>query len=371
MIKIQDNIYYIGVNKAGRVSDNAYLITGAKNALIETVSDENADEYIKNIESVISVKDIDYLIFTHTEPHCLRSMEAIIGKNPNIEVIGTIPTVKNLKEITNSAFNESIAKNNSELDLGKGLTLRFTVAPNLPCPDSMLVFLGNGSALFCGCLFASEYVGDDLYNADFKYAAEYYKNNLLPFDAFVRGALGKVPDSTELIAPKIGGVIRDGVQNFTKKYAELVRAGEDGKKTVAVCYIPDGGYTAKMADIIAKALSENGVNVYMADAAGKGVGEALNSADALVIGASTLHRNAKKEIWDAVTSLNAVRVNGKPYFVFGSYGWSGEGLELVHQHLKMLRMKPFLKPIGVLFNPSEKDIRELTDTAARFAETLL
>ena len=223
----------------------------------------------------------------------------------------------------------------------------------------------------CGCLFASEYVRDDLYNADFKCAAEYYKNNLLPFDAFVRGALGKVPDSTELIAPKIGGVIRDGVQNFTKKYAELVRAGEDGKKTVAVCYIPDGGYTAKMADIIAKALSENGVNIYMADAAGNSVGEALNSADALVIGASTLHRNAKKEIWDAVTSLNAVRVNGKPYFVFGSYGWSGEGLELVHQHLKMLRMKPFLKPIGVLFNPSEKDIRELTDTAARFAETLL
>ncbi len=371
MVKIKDNIYYIGVNKENCVSDNAYLITGEKNALIDTVSDENADEYIKNIENVMPIKEISYLIFTHTEPHCQRSIELIRAENPDIEIIGTIPTVKNLKEITNTVFNERIAKNNSELDLGAGMTLRFTVTPNLPCPDSMIIFLENSGALFCGCLFASDYSGEDLFNTDFKFAADHYKNNLLPFAAFVRGAIEKVPKTTNLIAPKNGGIVTDGARDFIKKYAELTAPDKTEKRTVAVCYLPDGGHTAKMADTIVKALSENGVNVYSADASKDGTADALNGADALIVGAATVHRNAKKEIWNAITSLNAVRVNGKPYFVFGSYGWSGEGLELVHQHLKMLRMKPFVKPVGVLYAPSDKDIRELEDLAARFAEALL
>ena len=39
MFKIKDNIYCVGVNESERIFDNAYLITGEKNALIETVSD--------------------------------------------------------------------------------------------------------------------------------------------------------------------------------------------------------------------------------------------------------------------------------------------------------------------------------------------
>ncbi|MCH5210115.1 MAG: FprA family A-type flavoprotein [Oscillospiraceae bacterium] len=367
MFKVNDNTYYVGVSEAGKLSDGAYLITGEKNALIETVSDGYSDLYIQNIQEILSIREIDYLIFTHTEPRCLECVEKILELNPDIEIIGTIPTVKNLKEITNRTFNERIAKNNSVLCLGEDMTLRFTIAPNLPSPDSMLVYLENYKILFSGHLFASYFSAQEPVNADFTCLEEYYKDNLLPFRPFVAGALEKIQIDTSVICPCRGSIISDRVKEYIEKYVVLTAEETDKNKTVVICYPADNGYTNKMADIISDELLSNGIRVQQADACAEDIAKKLNSADALIIGTSTIHRNARNEVLHAVADLNAVSVNGKPYFVFGSYGWSGEGTEIIHNFLKMLRMKPVSKPFTVHFNPSEKDIEELRGIVKRFA----
>ena len=64
-IKLQDNLYSVGVlNPSLRVFDiimeskygtsyNAYLITGEKNVLVDTVHEAYFEEYLANIESVV------------------------------------------------------------------------------------------------------------------------------------------------------------------------------------------------------------------------------------------------------------------------------------------------------------------------------
>lgn len=76
---MSDNVYSVGViNPSLRVFDiimeskygtsyNAYLITGKKNVLVETVHEDYFDEYIYNVNCLIDISDIDYIIMNHTE----------------------------------------------------------------------------------------------------------------------------------------------------------------------------------------------------------------------------------------------------------------------------------------------------------------
>ena len=63
-------------------SYNAYLITGEKNVLVETVEANFFDEYLDNIQSVVDISKIDYLIMNHTEPDSLWFCGKAFGKEP-------------------------------------------------------------------------------------------------------------------------------------------------------------------------------------------------------------------------------------------------------------------------------------------------
>ena len=80
-MEIKNNVYYVGLlDKELNVFDvnmklkygtsyNSYLIKGQKyTALVDTVKDEFAEQYIKNIEEYINIKDINYLIVNHSDP---------------------------------------------------------------------------------------------------------------------------------------------------------------------------------------------------------------------------------------------------------------------------------------------------------------
>lgn len=91
-IKLKENLYSVGVlNPSLRVFDivmearygtsyNAYLITGEKNVLVETVEVNFFDEYLNNIQSVVDISKIDYLIMNHTEPDHSGSVAKQIGR---------------------------------------------------------------------------------------------------------------------------------------------------------------------------------------------------------------------------------------------------------------------------------------------------
>ena len=80
-IKLRENIWSVGIqNPALRVFDivmeskygttyNAYLVTGGeKTALIEAVHKDYFDELVRNVEEVMPIEKVDYLIMNHTEP---------------------------------------------------------------------------------------------------------------------------------------------------------------------------------------------------------------------------------------------------------------------------------------------------------------
>ena len=90
MLELKNNIFYVGVKDPTlRTFDifmeteygttyNAYLVKGEKTALIETAHEKLLDSYISNIEEIMPVSEIDYLICNHTEPDHSGSVKKIL-----------------------------------------------------------------------------------------------------------------------------------------------------------------------------------------------------------------------------------------------------------------------------------------------------
>lgn len=68
---------------------NSYVIKGSeKTAIFETVKEEFFEEYIERLESLnVDIKNVDYIIVSHTEPNHAGSIGKILDLAPNAKVL--------------------------------------------------------------------------------------------------------------------------------------------------------------------------------------------------------------------------------------------------------------------------------------------
>lgn len=352
---------------------NAYLVQGEKTVLIETVPAEFAAEYIANIEKIVPVAAIDYVILNHAAPEHAGALAVILEKNPDITVIGTIAALKNLKAITNCEFHELLAKDAQTLDLG-GVTLEFLIAPNLPWPDTMFTYLPEEHTLFSCDGFSAHICTateeSEAYQAAF---AEFYQENIAPQKEFAKKAVERLGEQNiSRICPGHGPVLK-AAKTAVQQYSIWSEPENKEQKTAAIFYVSATGYTKAMAEAIREGLEETNVAVQLVDAADctpEKIQKILQQADGILFGAPTVNRNVPKPLWDVVSCLDAISMQGVPMGVFGACGWSGEACNVLLQHLKALRFPIFETPQKVIFKPSPEDIKNIKVYAKRFADAL-
>lgn len=114
-IKLTDHVYSVGVLNPGlRVFDiimeskygtsyNAFLITGEKNVLIDTIHASFFDEYLQNIQQVVDLSSIDALIVNHTEPDHSGSIEKLLEQKPHLKIYCTGSAKKTLPTSSTTA----------------------------------------------------------------------------------------------------------------------------------------------------------------------------------------------------------------------------------------------------------------------------
>lgn len=341
-MRIKPDIYNVGAG-----GDNAYLLTGERNILIDTVSKEQSDELIKNIKKIISVDKIDCLICNHTEQNKTGAVDKLLKINPGICVIATVAGLRNLREMLNCEFNGQVAKDNSALCCGE-MKLNFFVTPNINWPDSMVTYEEKTKTLFSCDLFSDT-------------GSEYPE--------FVKNALERLEDY-EIDTICAG---RGTVQNNAKAVIDKYRAkyGEISNSGIVILYSSRYDSTEDMAETIRMVLGESDAVIFNARAGDvKIIANRINSASALIIGTQTENRQADKDVLDIITSLSPVKMRHKPFFVFGSYGWSGEGPQIIYNLLKNYGMKPFMKPFMSIFNLSDERREELKEHTLKFLKNI-
>ena len=390
-LKLRENFYWAGIlDDTLRVFDiimytefgttyNSYLYkAGDKVILFETVKEKFFDDYLKELEKLVDVTKIDYLVVNHTEPDHAGSVQRLLELNPGLKVIATPTAISFLQNIVNGDFCSIAVKDEQEMKIGS-ITLRFLHVPNLHWPDTMYTYIEEEQALVTCDSFGSHYSFDEILvsrvtnQEDYWKATKYYFDCIIgPFKPFMLQALERVRQlDVSMICTGHGPVLDTDIDKMYNTYEEWCTVvNPNQKKTVVIPYVSAYGYTGQLAEEIAKGIADSGdidVRSYdMVTADQAKVLEELGFADGILFGTPTIVGEALKPIWDLTTSIFAGTHGGKLASAFGSYGWSGEGVPHIIERLHQLRMRVPDEGFRVRFKPSEVDLLNAYDYGYNF-----
>ena len=394
-LKLKENLYWVGIEDFDmRVFDiimtteygssfNSYILKGSeKTALFETEKTKFFDDYLKEIEQVVPVKEIDYIIMNHTEPDHADGIGELLKLNPDITVYGTTAAINNLKQIMNREdFKFQIVKNLETLSLGD-ITLEFHTLPNLHWPDTMWTYAKEIKTLFpCdsfGSHFATKEVLRSLVTDEEGYwkATKYYFDCILgPFrHPFVENGLKRLETlDVDMICTGHGPVLDSHIDEIVAKYKEWCSEPAKDGKTVVIPYVTAYGYTEMLAKALAEGLNESGVKTELYDMVEEKDADkviaAITAADGLLIGSPTIVGEALPPIANLLNGLHAALVKGKPAAAFGSFGWSGEAVPNLSAKLTQLKYN-VQEGLKVKFKPSDADLAAAKEYGKTFASFL-
>lgn len=397
-IKIKDGINSVGVlNPNMRIFDivmrtefgtsyNAYLITGEKNILIDTVHPRYFDEYLENIQSIIDPGKIDYVIMNHNEPDHSGSLAKLFAIAPQIQVLASPAGKIYLGPITNTPeIPVAAVKDGDTLDIGGGKILKFIHAPFLHWPDTMFTWLEAEKVVFTcdffGCHYCEPRMLDKrvVYEKLFEEAFKVYFDDIFsPFKPYVQKGLAKLGElDADFVCTSHGPILTKGafLEKAKARYGDWSRPITRDRKQIPIFYCSAYSSTTRLAEKIAEGISsvlpEACVEVY--DINEHDLGELrgkMNAADAFMLGSPTINKDAVLPIWDMACAIDAINCKGTPVSAFGSYGWSGEAVPGLVARLKSLKMTVFEEGFVCRFVPSEEELSAAFEFGARFAQGL-
>ena len=329
---------------------NSYFIDAEKKAVIETVKEKYWPEFKEKLLSLGDPSEIEYIICNHTEPDHSGSLKYLLELAPNAIVVGSGQALTYLEEMMDQSFKSMKVRDGDIIDLGNK-KLRVIGAPNLHWPDTIYTYLEEDGLLFTcdsfGAHFADERMFDDLIG-DYSDAFDYYFDVILkPFSKFMLKAIEKIKTlPMDMICPGHGPILRSGWKEKIDRSSKLASSYlEETRKSnrILVAYVSAYGYTEEMAIRLADELMKTTkLSVELVDIENTLLGdleEHMVKADGIIIGSPTINQNTLLPVYKLFSVINPIRDKGKPAAAFGSFGWSGEAVKLIEDHLRNLKLK--------------------------------
>ncbi len=127
---------------------------------------------------------------------------------------------------------------------------------------------------------------------------------------------------------------------------------------MAIIYGSGLGRTKTMAEAIADGgKTIEGIEVVLKDAY-DAKPEDVKDADAIILGGSTYNYKLIKSMDPFLKELEKLDMKGKVGVVFGSHGWSGEGVKTLTARMKSMGMNVIEPPTTAYQVPKEEDIKK-------------
>ncbi|MDH4945482.1 FprA family A-type flavoprotein [Sulfurimonas sp. C5] len=391
-IQIIKDLYYIGVSDpdirtfdiimktANGTTYNAYLLKTSEGVIIfDTVKEEFSEEFFEKVESVCSYSDIKYIIMHHLEPDHSGALPELTKRAPQAKVFISPMAQPMLKSIAKTKDMEfETVWTNKKLTLGNK-TITFLSTPNLHWPETMSSYLEEDKVLFSGDVFGSHYfdsrIFDDLVG-DFDYAFKYYYDHIMrPFRSDVVKALNLYDKfDVDIICNLHGPIMRDKPQKYIERYREWSTKVDrlHGKKIISIFYVTSYKNTKDMAQSIFDGIESDTnliANIYDLTALDEqNMLTILEESTGILIGAPTINGDAPKPVWDLLSCMMLLEKKGKFGGCFGSYGWSGEAVEMIQHRLQALNFRMPLQPMKVKLIPTKDELADCYEYGIEFGK---
>jgi flavorubredoxin/flavin reductase (DIM6/NTAB) family NADH-FMN oxidoreductase RutF len=381
---------------------NSYLIQGQEIALLDPPGESFTDLFLEELGHHVYYQRLRYIILSHVNPNRIATLKRLLEAAPYATVICSKPGANTLRSVlSNQSFNipspredeaqdlgiecggnltlkVHIIRDEEVLDLGNGHRLQFRFVPTPRHPDAIVTYDPASRILYTDKLFAAHICDDAVFDEHWKLLEEdrrYYFDCIHAAQASqVEAALDKLSAfNVKLYAPGHGPVVRHSVSVLTLDYRCWCEQQQSKDLSAVLLYTSAYGNTATLADAIAKGVTQAGVAVRTINcefATPDEITEAVKDCDGFMIGTPTLAGHPPTQIQTALglvlSNANQTKVAG----VFGSYGWSGEAVDLVESKLQDAGYPLGFETIRVKFKPTEEHLHQCETAGADFARTL-
>ncbi|MFK0733906.1 MAG: diflavin flavoprotein [Gloeotrichia echinulata GP01] len=358
---------------------NSYLIQADKIALIDPPGETFTEIYLAALQRRIDITAIDYVIVGHVNPNRAATLKALLELAPQITFICSNPGAINLRgALENPDLSIIIMRGEETLDLGKGHHLQFIPTPNPRYPDELCTYDPQTEILYTDKFFSAHICGDQVFDEGWESINEdrrYYFDCLMaPHARQVETALDKLIDlPVRMYATGHGPIVRYGLIELTKAYREWSQQQTSADLTVALIYASAYGNTATLAQAIARGITKAGVavesiNCEFADP--EEIRAAIENSAGFVMGSPTLGGHAPTPVQTALGIVLSTATNNKLAGVFGSFGWSGEAVDLIESRLKDAGYRFGFDTIRVKFKPNDVTLQLCEEAGTDFAQAL-
>ncbi len=360
-------------------SYNSYLIRDEKTVLIDTVWEPFAKEWVEKLKREIDLNEIDYIIAQHSEIDHSGALPLLMKEIPNTPIYCTANGAKILKGHFHEDWNFVEVKTGDTLNIGES-TLTFVEARMLHWPDSMMTYMDSDAILFSNDAFGQHYASEAMYNdlVDqcelFEEAIKYYANILTPFSALVTNKIKEVLSFNlplNMIATSHGIIWRDNPAQIVEKYLEWADAYQENQITIV--YDTMWHATRRMAEAIAEGIKsvDGDIVVKLYNAANTDKNDIITElfrAKGILFGSSTVNKGIMNATGGLLEMIKGIGFKNKKAAGFGSYGWSGESVDILEGKLKDAKLDVMEGGPKALWNPDKEAIEKCIEFGKEFAK---
>lgn len=392
--KIKSNVYWVGKTdwelkkfhgneySTHRGSTyNSYLIKEEKKVLIDTVWMPFAKEFVDNLSKEINLDEIDYVIANHAEIDHSGALPELMKRIPDTPIYCTANGVKSLKGHYHKDWNFRPVKTGDTLDLGNDKQLIFVEMKMLHWPDSMACYMTKDNILFSndafGQHYANEYMYNDLVDQNelFTECIKYYANILTPFSSFVDKKIKEVLSLNlpiDIIATSHGVIWRENPTQIVEKY--LAWANDYQTNQITILYDTMWKGTKRMAEAISKGIVETDktVNVKLYNIANSDKNDIITEifkSKTILVGSPTIGGGIISTTAEILEMIKGLRFKNKKAASFGCYGWSGESVKVIRDHLEKSGFTIINDGIRALWNPDQESIDKCVEFGREIAKS--
>ncbi len=271
-----------------------------------------------------------------------------------------------------------VVKQETSRTLADGHVLTLLPTPTPRWPGGLIAFESTTGLLMSGKFFAAHLCTEDFAEANRTSTEEdrrYYFDCLMaPMARQVETVVDRLDElPIRTIAPGHGPAIAQSWRSLLADYRRWGESQEKASLSVALLYASAYGNTAAIADALSQGVARSGVRVESINcefAPSEQLLEAIHSCDALLIGSPTLGGHAPTPIVSALGTVLAEGDRAKPVGVFGSFGWSGEAIDLLEAKLRDGGFQFAFDPIRIKFSPDLATLRTLEETGTALGRRL-
>lgn len=362
-------------------TSNSYLIQADKIALIDPPGQSFTQIYLETLEQHLDWQKLDYIILQHVNPNRLATVQSLAGKAPHAKIICSKPAVKALEAALIFPQRRSriqVIRDNDTLDLGQGHQLQFIGATTPRWVDGLCTYDPQSKILYTDKFFGMHLCDKPIFDENWK---QLDSDRQFYFDCLhatqtkqLETALAKFETlPSKIYAPAHGSLVKYSLSRFTYDYHKWCQQQTKQEFNVVLLYASAYGNTATMASAIAHGLVQSGVAVESINcelASTAEITTAVQACDGFILGSPTLGGHAPTQIQTALGIVLATAAKTKLAGVFGSYGWSGEAIDVLANKLKDAHYNFGFEPIRVRFSPTIDILGECQQAGQEFTQKL-